>query len=271
MIVTPVSSYEDYRSIVKGKKLINNGFLPNEIKNYILQKRLFFSNNGNQLFLFYDEANYYQLVCESIEKREAPFSVSLELSKPIVCHVVDNNKNNQISSIMSILRASGFLLRCTIHEYVLDDLVNVLPADNKAFILSDDIKNLSECQNILSLWQDNLPLYEITYMIPEDILDLAEKNMVICLKDYHTGQLAGACFYDIFLGTTTIHHIVIDPTFRGRGCAGILLAAWLRQAGQSGAKIARSWIEDTNSSSQKSFSKIGFVKTSNVSYQFIKI
>lgn len=271
MKVSPVRSYDEYRSIVKGRKLINNGFLPNEIKNYILHQRLFFSYKENLLFLFYDEANYYQLVCESIGREGTPFSVSFELVKPVVCHIVDNNKNNQISSIMSILRASGFLLRCTIHEYVLDDLVSVSSADNKAFILSGDIKNLSECQNILSLWQENLPLYEITYMLPEDILALAGKNQAICLKDSHTGQLAGACYYDVFLGTTTIHHIVIDPTFRGRGCAGILLTAWLRQAGQSGAKTARSWIEDTNYSSQKSFSKIGFVKTSNVSYQFIKI
>lgn len=271
MKITPVRSYDEYRSIVKGKKLINNGFLPNGIKNYILQKRLFFSSNENQLFLFYDELNYYQLVCERIEKREAPFSISFDLAKPIVCHIVDNIKNDQTEDIKSILTGSDFHLRCIIHEYVLSNLDSVSYANNNDFLVTNEIKSFSECQNILSLWQENLPLYEIPYMSPEDILNLSDKNQVICLKDAVTGQLAGACYYDVFLGTTTIHHIVIDPAFRGKGCAGLLLSAWLEQAGQFGAKNARSWIEDTNCSSQKSFSKIGFVKTPNVSYQLIKI
>ena len=271
MKVTLVSSYEDYRSIIKGKKLLNNGFLPNEIKNYILQKRLFFSNKGNLLFLFYDEVNYFQLVCESVEKREPPFYISFELTKPIVCHIVDNNKNNMTEDIKNILTQSNFHLRCTIHEYVLPNLDSFSSANNKDFIITNEIKSLSECQSILSIWQENLPLYEIAYMVPEDIMNLADKRQIIGLKASDTGQLAGACFYDIFLGTTTIHHIVISPSFRGKGCAGILLGAWLKQTGQSGARIARSWIEDTNRASQKSFSKIGFVKTPNVSYQFIKI
>lgn len=271
MKITPVRSYDEYRSIVKGKKLINNGFLPNEIKDYILRQKLFFSCQENLLFLFYDEVNYYQLVCESTGRDEVPFFGSFELPKPIVCHIVGNNKNTQISAIVNILKTGGFHLRCTIHEYLLDNLVSVPSADNQDFILSNDIKNLSDCQNILSLWQENLPLYELTYMLPEDILGLAEKNKLIYLKDSATGRLAGACFYDVFLGTTTIHHIVVDPAFRGKGCAGVLLSAWLEQAGQFGAKTARSWIEDTNCSSQKSFSKIGFVKTPNVSYQLIKI
>lgn len=271
MKITPVRSYDEYRSIVKGKKLINNGFLPNEIKNYILQKRLFFSNKENQLILFYDEVNYYQLVCESIKKREAPVPIYFELAKPIVCHIVDNNKNDQTEDIQNILTGSDFHLRCIIHEYVLSNLDSVSYANNNDFLVTNEIKSLSECQNILSIWKNNLPLYEITYMLPEDVLVLADKNQVICLKDSHTEQLAGACYYDVFLGTTTIHHIVIDPAFRGKGCAGLLLSAWLKHAGQLGAKTARSWIEATNYSSQKSFSKMGFVKTPNVSYQLIKI
>lgn len=265
-----VSSYSEYRNIIKGRKLFNNSFLPNDIKKYILQNRLFFGFSGNLLLLLYDEVKYFQLVCEGIDDKDSTDYIDSSFSKPAVCHIVDNNKNSLVTNFLKILPQSGFKLRCAIHEYVRDSLVDLSVIDSTGFIIQNNIENLSECHDILTLWQNNLPIYEVTYMTPRDIQMLADKNQLIILKDHSTGRLAGACYYDIFLGTTTIHHIVIDPFFRGKGCAGIILTAWIEQAKQCGAKVAKSWIEDTNISSQKCFAKVGFKKTSNISYQFIK-
>ena len=270
MQITLVNSYEDYRRITKGSKLINNAFLPNEIKKYIVQNRLFYFDAGNQLFLFYDEKIYYQLVCGIIESNDSVTPISFETLKPIVCHIVENNKNNLTPNIIKTLQKSDFRLRCTIHEHIRENLAELSVVSSAGFMICNEIKNNAECQNILALWQNNLPIYEVTHMLPEDVQALADKKQVLFLNDLVTGKIAGACYYDIFLGTTTIHHIVVDPFFRGKGCAGILLSAWLEQAKHSGAKVARSWIEDTNISSQKSFSKVGFNKTASVSYQYIK-
>lgn len=271
MIVMRVNSYEEYRSIIKSKTLINNGFLPNEIKKYILQNRLFYSQDGNRIFFFYDEKKYRQLICGGFESCDNR-TIAFELLKPFVCHLVENNKNTgMIGEMQKVLQSSGFQLRCIIHEYVLDNLTCLPVSINKNFIISNEIGINSEYQIILSLWQNNLPLYEVTHMTLEDIQALAEKNQILYLKDSITGVIAGACFYDILLGSTTIHHIVVDPAFRGKGCAGILLTAWLEQAKQLGAKTARSWIEDTNLASQKSFSKVGFKRTLNLSYQYVKV
>ena len=270
MQVLPVGSYADYRNLVKGKKLVNNGFLPEEINKYITQKRLSHFQIENQLFLLYDEVNYYQLVCEGVESHDIHGAVSFELSKPIVCHIVENNKSNLTADVAKILQKSGFHLRCTIHEYIREKLSDLPVVSSNDFVICNEIKKESDCHDIVSLWQNNLPLYEITYMLPEDVQVLADKKQVIYLRDSCTGQIAGACFYDIFLGTTTIHHIVTSPLFRGKGCAVILLSTWLEQAKRAGAKAARSWIEDTNISSQKGFFKVGFSRTANLSYQYIK-
>lgn len=267
---TLINSYEDYRSITKGSKFINNSFLPNEIKNYILKKRLYYFEARNQLFLFYDEKEYYQLVCGIIESNDMVTPISFESLKPIVCHIVENNKNNLIPNVIKTLQKSGFHLRCTIHEHVRENMAELPVVSSTSFMLCNEINNSAECQNILALWQNNLPVYEVTYMFPDDVKMLADKKQVLYLKDLITGKIAGACYYDIFLGTTTIHHIVVDPFFRGKGCACILLTAWLEQAKLRGAKVARSWIEDTNTSSQKSFAKVGFNKTANISYQYVK-
>ncbi len=270
LIITPVNSYAEYRNIVKGKRLINNGFLPEEIDKYISQKRLSYFQTGNRLFLLYDEVKYYQLVCEGLISNGMPDSIPFVSSKPIVCHIVENKNSKPIAEVTAVLRKSGFHLRCTIHEYIHEHLADLPAVCNRDFIVCNKPEISSDCHTILSLWQKSLPLYEVTHMLPEDVQGLADKNRLVFLKESSGGRIAGACYFDVFLGTTTVHHIVTDPLFRGRGCAGILLSAWLEQAKPAGAKLARSWIEDSNISSQKSFSKIGFCKTPNLSYQFIK-
>ena len=270
MVVVPVSSYADYRNIIKGKKLINNGFLPTEINKYITQKRLSYCQFGNRLFLLYNEMNYYQLVCESIESHDMSGSFSFELPKPVVCHIVVKKNNSSTAEIIKFLQASGYRLRCTIHEFVRESLDDLPDIPGKAVQICNKIKGSSDCQEILSLWQNNLPLYEVPYMLPEDIQLLSDKYQLIYLKDCISGRIIGARFYDVFLGTTTGHHNVVGPYYRGKGYGGVLLNAWLLQARQLGARIARVWIEDKNVVSQNNVSKVGFVKTSNLSYQYIK-
>ena len=270
MVVTPVSSYTDYRNIIKGKKLVNNGFLPNEINKYIAQNRLSYFQFGNRLFLLFVEVKYYQMVCENIETHDVPDSFSSGLSKPIVCHVVVKNNNSTTAEMIKFLQASGCRLRCTIHEYVRESLDDLPDIPDKAVQVCNGITGDSDCQKIVSLWQNNLPLYEVPYMLPEDIQMLADKKQLIYLKDCSAGRIIGARFYDVFLGTTTGHHNVVDPNYRGRGYGGVLLHAWLLQARQLGAKIARVWIEEKNVISQNNVSKFGFTRTPNLSYQYIK-
>ena len=269
MNAMPVSSYADYRNLVKGKKLINNGFLPNEINKYIAQKRLFHFQAENQLFLLYDEARYYQLICEGIENHKIPDFVSFELPKPVVCHIVEKD-NTLAVKMVKFLQLSGFHLRCTIHEYVRKNMDDLPVIPRKDIQICNEITGDPDCQEILALWQNNLPLYEVPYMLPEDIQTLADKKQLIYLKDTSSGRIIGARFYDVFLGTTTGHHNVVAPYYRGKGYGGVLLAVWLLQARQLGARIARVWIENKNVVSQNNVSKIGFIKTSNVSYQYIK-
>ena len=270
MKISPVCSYAEYRNVIRDKKLVNNIFLPNEVKKYISQKRLFCFATGSQLFLLYDEVDYYQLVCGIMEGNDMGPFIDFDLSKPIVCHIVVNNKSNVNPVVIKTLQNSGFRLRCKIHEHIRESLAELPVVSGEVCMTCNEIKDSSECQNILSLWREHLPLYEVIYMLPEDIQALSDKKQVLFLKDSVTGKIAGACYYDIFLGMTTIHHIVVDSCYRGKGFAGILLSAWLEQAKLCGAKVARSWIEDTNISSQKSFAKVGFNKTENVSYQFVK-
>ena len=268
MELIPVDTYADYRSIIKGKRLINNGFLPNEIKNYIQEKRLFYFLVKNYLFFLYDEVNYYQLVCGVVDNNTICEADTFKVVKPVVCHIINNNKNSLTGVTIKFLQKNKFRLRCTIHEYVRENLDKLPVFYNDDFIAYNKINNL-ECQDILSLWQQNLPFYEVSYMLPADVQKLAEKNQVICLKDSHSGRIAGACYYDVFMGTTTIHHIVTDPAYRDKGCAAILLTKWMEEAKQAGAKTARSWIEDTNTASKRSFLKVGFVMSTNLSYQYI--
>lgn len=53
MEVIPVNTYEEYRNIIKGKKLINNSFLPNDIKKINYRKDFFICKlkKGNFYFM----------------------------------------------------------------------------------------------------------------------------------------------------------------------------------------------------------------------------
>ena len=264
----PVCDYTKYRNIVKNRKLINNVFFPNEIKKYISENRLLYFQIGEQLFLLYDEAEYYQLICEEKGFPDIIDFTTIGITKPIACHVIENKNNDSTAEIKNFLLRNGFRLRCTIHKYA-RNLENLPDISSTDAIVCNEITNISDCRAIIKLWQDNLPMYEVPNLQPEDIKALADQKKLVYLKDPTSGRVIGARAVDVFMGTATGHHNVVDPAFRGKGYGHVLLVRGTSLAAQLGARTATVWIEDTNTISQNNVCKAGFKRTSSVSYQYI--
>lgn len=268
MEILPVSDYAEYRNIVKNRKLTNNVFFPNDIKKYISENRLFYFRNGKLLFLLFDEADYYQLVCEEKGFPDRIDFTAVATTKPIACHIIENQKNGATAEIRNFLLKSGFRLRCTIHKFA-RSLKNLPVISSTDAIICTEITDMADCRAIIKLWQDNLPVYEVPNWQPEEVKTLADQKKLVFLKDSSSGRVIGARAVDVFMGTATGHHNVVDPAYRGKGYGHVLLVGGMQLAAQRGARSAMSWIEDTNIISQNNVMKAGFEKTSHASYQYV--
>ncbi|MBD5520963.1 MAG: GNAT family N-acetyltransferase [Lachnospiraceae bacterium] len=256
--------------MIEERKPINNGFWPDEIKKYISCKRLAYSEIDNTLFLLYDEKKYRQLVVVGILNTEDFDKVKLPNDIPIVCQVVEKRESSDQKVLRDFLENIGFKCRERIYEYSLNDIGHIkLENPLSEISIRRKVNNEKDYYRILELWKHNLPFIEIPYISIEDLKKMEDDNHLLILDDVESGQIAGACYFDIYLGTSTIHHIVVDSSYRKCGYGTIILKEWIKELKNLGIKRARSWVEESNIASRKSFEKVDFYMTPNVSYQYI--
>ena len=262
-----IDSLDEYKKVIMGKRLYNNGYSMAETQKYIAEGRLYKICCEAAFVLAYDEKRYMQLVIPIIDDVDnLKAIVHSFLETPLVCYVIKDGKKTA-DEFETLLKRIGFSCHKTIREYALPDITIRTKVASKEYIKYNVIRS-SDYQEIVDLWRDNLPYLEIPYISFEDIRQGEQQKQLLFIKDEHDSVVA-ACGYDKFLGKSTIHHIVVSEEQRGKGYAVDLLNAWLNMADENGIKKARSWIESENTASQRSFEKVGFCMTGTMSYQYI--
>ncbi len=267
-MVKKVTSFSHYRDLLKGKLLINNVFTPLQTQKYIKKQRLFSDITDDIVWFIYDEETYYQLVLVKAKDSQYAFSESLKIfigNKPTVTFIVEEKQS--YTELKNFLQNSGLQYRCLSNEYNLTDFDNEKCNSNNDIVMTK-INDEGDYYKIIQLWENCLPLIEVPKMSVDDLKEIEEKNQLFFIKN-ENDEVIAAAYHDMFMGTSTIHHICVSSNCRGQGLAGILLKEWIKKLRELNAKKARSWIEEKNISSQKSFMKLGFEKTNAVSHQYV--
>lgn len=87
--------------------------------------------------------------------------------------------------------------------------------------------NEQDYYQIICLWKEDLPKIEVPVITCSDLKELHKKGELLYIKNKH-GVVMAACYFDFFLGTSTIHYLCVIPECRGHGCAVKLIQTWLK-------------------------------------------
>lgn len=261
-----LNSIEEYRHVISGKKLWNNGFTLVEIKKYISEGRLFYACNAGSCVLLYDEKRYFQLVVMDGISAEELREICGIISGNIVCFI--NDKAQMASRLRELLEEAEFICTERILEYELRDF-SCRKASKTGMHIVKNVGNEAEYMQIQTLWQSNLPYMQIPHITIDDIKMWERSERLLVLKTAENALIGASCF-DTLLDRSTIHHIVVDHEYRGCGLMQELLTEWINAIDACGIKKARAWVAESNMSSRIGFEKAGFKMTSTVSYQFEK-
>lgn len=266
-----ICSLEEYGLLTKGIRFKNNGFRLEQVKEYIQRGCLYYDETSSRRMLIYVEHKYSQLVISKplSDKEDTiiPKIFREDQSKPIVCYLVGDFSDK------NLLENWGFEYICASEKYTLE-IVNV-SIQLELNQLSDPLQlyyqtnSWDEIEQIKRLWEDNLPVVEVPILSDEEFRQLEDKEQLLYMKDEVTNQIVAACYYDLFMGTSTIHHIVVHKEYRNRHIASHLLIVWLNKLKQMKVRKAVSWIEEENHASRVTFEKLGFDKSDTESLQFI--
>lgn len=264
-MVEQITSYEVYKNLIKEAPLWNNGFTPGMIKKYIVEKRLYAYIFENTLLLLYDEGEFYQIIVGGkLNDFPSNWNQNLE-KKPMVSFVVEEKQQNV--ELKTFLLHNGFSYRCFSQEYVCMNFHEFRDTRNLLYI-ETQTGNEQDYYQIIHLWKEYLPKIEVSVITCADLKELHKKGELLYIKNKH-GVVMAACYFDFFLGTSTIHHLCVIPECRGHGYAVKLIQTWLEKMRELNGRKARAWIEQTNISSQKAFEKAGFVTGRTVSHQYV--
>lgn len=263
-----IDTYDQYRQLSAGKRILNNGFTPQEIQKYIARGGLYASEFP--VFL-YDEVAYYQMCLASVDVVD--LTKILEWAeKPVICYVRQDGKNAaQSQDLCSALEQTGFEPLQLFYEVerLLPDEVEAVALDTSA-VRFKQTWCLADYARVLALWRKGIPNYELPFMTANDVFDYAKNGRLLALEDVQTGELIAVNCFDNLLGRSLEHHIVVDENYRGCGYASTIIKEWMAAAKAMGARKAWAWIAETNLASLKLHEKAGFSKTAVQMRQYIK-
>ncbi len=269
-----IGSYEEYVFVSKGIRFINNGYPFDQIKDYIQRGCLYFDETSSRRIFIFMEDKFSQVVISRVldakEDTSVPECFYGQPPKPMVCYLMDDNSEKEL------LENWGFKYVCTSEKYILElvdlsILLGSIPADK----LPDQLhfcfqtKTQEEIDQIRALWEDNLPLVEVSTLSNERFKQLEEKEQLFYIKNVESNQIIAAFYYDSLLSTSTIHHIVVHENYRKKHLARYLLMVWLVKLKEMKLRKAVCWIEEENKGSRITFEKFGFTKSNVKSYQYI--
>lgn len=264
-----IISTKQYTELTRTYRFYNNGFSAFEVCRYIGDGRLQVLFCDETPLLCFDEKKYCQFVIptgmSSLQLKEACAFVA---PKEVVCYVI-KQVDERPQAYEELLKDGDFICSKRVLEYacILDEMTEY---ENGNSVITENAEiGKDDINTVLEMWNHYLPHQEVPFLNVTDVNDLwANKRQLFVVRE-SDGKIISVCCYDGFIGKITVRHVVVDENYRGQHLALNMINDCIRDARIKGYKKARSWIEETNLASQKSFEKCGFVRTNTISVQYI--
>ena len=254
------------------QSIYSNIFLmPYEIEKFISDKNFYCHRISNVLLFLRETRDFYYLYFYLPLNEEIVPDLNFYLphmSKTIITDLVYQEKisNSPPETVQIILKENGFQF----HKKYIQMFLSL--KNNKEF-LQYSIENggfqfakLNDYNSIQNLWDQNLNHYSTALPTHEELLRLVLEQKILAI--YINEKICALMVLEIKGKTGYISHVVVDPEYRRKGYAYSLIIKTIKN-NPSIAKYTL-WVEETNIAAFGLYTRLGFLKSSKNSIQFIK-
>jgi ribosomal protein S18 acetylase RimI-like enzyme len=127
--------------------------------------------------------------------------------------------------------------------------------------------NIDDYQTLVTLWmRAGLPFKPNGRDSPQSIAKQLEANPDFFIGAFENGKLIGAVIASSDVRKGWINRLAVDPDYRRRGIAKVLVAEAEKVLRQRGIRIFCALIEDSNIASKELFKKCGYVEHRDIIY-----
>ena len=252
-----VSALADLLQTYQKKSTVSNSFmLLDEIKAYCENGLLYYSIQGDNLYLFLSkEAGFYRLFYYVNDFVNLP---EVNLSLPVVQELIYRGKQRFPITEVEFWQKAGFVRHLGRDNYFLksDDLSEAQLKESSRQDKVQRIDSSEEIKQAEKLINQNLDLYTGDILSLNELDKFASEGNLFGI--FADGKVVGILQSELKNKVYWLGHMVVDNNFRGKGLSSQLLRAYFLEGLQRQAKSFQLWVIDDNEAALALYQKNGF-------------
>ena len=243
----------------------NNYMLRDEYLHHIAMGNLFIDIDDHNAFIYLRRNGFYR-VYYLINQEDRTFSFNA--FQPLVLEILYRGEKNFPQNAKSFWELSGFQSHLSRDAYFLKNTAanEILDLRASQVIKAHSHEHISFTKRLIDEYLD---LYTGDNLSLEQIESFVSKGLVYLALD--DGQMAGILQADHKSGIFWLGHLVVDPTFRGKGVAQKLLKYYLNEGAIAKCNQFQLWVIKDNEAAVGLYKKHGFNYLNKSTFSMLKM
>ena len=245
--------------------ITNNYLLKDEYTRHIAMGNLFIDIDDHNAFIYLRRNGFYR-VYYLINQEDQIFSFNS--LQPLVLEILYRGEKNFPQNAKNFWELSGFQPHLSRDAYFLKNTSSneILDLRPSQVIKAHSSEHISFTKRLIDEYLDlytgdNLSLEQIEIFVSKGLVYLA----------FVDGQMAGILQADHKNGIFWLGHLVVDPTFRGKGVAQKLLKYYLNEGVIAKCNQFQLWVIKDNEAAVGLYKKHGFNYLNKSSFSMLKM
>lgn len=242
----------------------NNYMLKDEYVKHIESKKLFYSQEGANVYFLLQKNGFYRLYY-FINEPEKYFKFSKDAS--IVLEILYRGEKNFPISHQQFWLNSGFQSHISRDCYFLKNK-DILDFEENPDLSIQNAKSIEEIEYVKKLIDQDLDLYTGDNLSIDEISAFAKDECVYI--SYSDGKPCGFLQAEYKNNVFWLGHIVVDISFRGKGIAKALVNHYIMQGKSKNCSQFQLWVIQDNHAAVQLYKKYGFNYLNKSTYSMLK-
>lgn len=236
--------------------LTNNYILAKDYQQYIEEKRLWFTSEGDNVFFFLEKEGFFRLYY-FLNEEASPYSTVVNL--PVVLEILFRGDKKYPEQQVTFWQASGFKkhLRRDCYFLKASDATELGEQDMSVHgFTMKKATSLQECKYAKQLIDNHLDPYTGDILSLQELEGFASRGYVYIA--YQNETPCGILQANLKNSVFWLDHIVVDQSFRGMGISKVLIDYFLQDGITKECSKFQLWVISDNLPAVNLYKKYNF-------------
>lgn len=254
--------------LLEGSKFSTNAyFFHDELISLINSKSLYFQSFGTNLLIYkyVKELGFFEVYYYI---KDIVFPIDIVDNEVFVMEIPYRGIRNFPSEIVEFWQKSGFV------AHINRDLFGLVRPDTSEFVLPNPefeytfVDNLNSVDLIFESIKNTFDKFTGDILTRDEVVSALNNNEIV--GAYKNAKLAGFIRFYAKNKVSWIGHLVVLPSYMGKGIGKSLVAHYLKIRSEQGFTIFQQWVVSDNTAALKLYSYFGFKSTNKSSISLLK-